>query len=78
MPWQKQIDSMIGEPVGISLKSGEGVSGVLCAALENTLYVLEYLYQAQFAMKHYPFDMVEDVNLFPTCPPSQSPSPILY
>ncbi|QQZ09649.1 hypothetical protein [Heyndrickxia vini] len=67
MPWQHKIQQLIGKPVGISLTNGQGTSGVLCSAQGRKLYVIEYLYQAQFALKQYDYHMIQDINSFPSC-----------
>ncbi len=67
MPWQQKINYLIGQPVGISLSNGQGVSGVLCGTSEGKLLVMEYLYQTQFALKQYDFYMIYDINGFPPC-----------
>ncbi|MCU6711133.1 hypothetical protein M6D81_20780 [Paenibacillus sp. J5C_2022] len=58
---------LIGQPVGVSLKNGQGVSGVLCSLNNNTVVLQEYLYQNQYAVKQYPFHMIQDINGFPGC-----------
>ncbi|MEO4052906.1 hypothetical protein [Solibacillus sp. CAU 1738] len=67
MPWQQKISFLIGQPVGISLTNGQGTSGILCGVSGGKLLVIEYLYQAQFALKQYDFYMIHDVNGFPPC-----------
>jgi len=67
MPWQQKINYLIGQPVGISLSNGQGTSGVLCGTSGGKLLVIEYLYQAQFALKQYDFYMIQDINGFPPC-----------
>lgn len=67
MPWQKKLKFLINKPVGVSLKNGQGVSGILCSVSNGEIYLLEYLYKTQFATKHYPFDKVEDIHSFPKC-----------
>lgn len=67
MAWQQQIGEWMGKPVGVSFRNGQGTSGVLCGANRNVLYVMEYLYQSQFAMKQYPYNTVQDVLAFPPC-----------
>ncbi|WP_186670492.1 hypothetical protein [Sporosarcina sp. BP05] len=67
MPWHQKIGYLIGQPVGISLTNGQGTSGVLCGASYGKLLVVEYLYQAQFALKKYDFHMIQDINGFPPC-----------
>ncbi len=82
MPWQNNIGRLIGKPVGVSFRNGTGTSGVLCGADRNTVYVTEYLYQDQFATKHYPANTIRDINSFPPCGRRQRPvrpnRPILY
>ncbi len=68
MPWQYKIGYLIGQPVGISLSNGQGTSGILCGTSGRKLLVMEYLYQAQFALKQYNFTMIQDINGFPPCP----------
>ena len=63
-----KIQYLIGRPIGISFINGQGTSGVLCSAHDGQLYVYEYLYQAQFAMKHYDFRQIQDIHAFPNCP----------
>lgn len=67
MPWQQKIQQLLGKPVGISFTNGQGTSGVLCSAQGGHLYVIEYLYQSQFALKHYDYRMIQDINPFPPC-----------
>ncbi|KAA0965853.1 hypothetical protein FQ087_06185 [Sporosarcina sp. ANT_H38] len=67
MPWHQKIGYLIGQPVGISLTNGQGTSGILCGTSNGQLLVIEYLYQAQFALKKYDFHMIQDVNGFPPC-----------
>ncbi|MGM7722072.1 hypothetical protein [Metabacillus sp. Hm71] len=67
MPWQQKIMYLIGQPTGISLINGQGTSGVLCGTSAGKLLVIEYLYQTQFALKQYDFNMIQDVNGFPPC-----------
>ncbi|MGE7871075.1 hypothetical protein [Bacillus paramycoides] len=68
MHWQQKVSYLIGRPVGISLINGQGTSGVLCGVQDNQLFLYEYLYQAQFAMKHYDFRQIQDIHAFPNCP----------
>jgi hypothetical protein len=67
MPWQLRIPYLINKPVGVSLANGQGVSGILCSVSNGEIYLLEYLYQSQFATKHYPFDQIQDIQPFPAC-----------
>jgi hypothetical protein len=62
--------SLLGQPVGISLRNGQGVTGVLCEMHGNEIFVLQYLYQSQFATFHYPFNEIQDIHGFPRCRPS--------
>lgn len=71
MPWQYKIIYLIGQPVGISLTNGQGTSGILCGASGGKVLVIEYLYQAQFALKQYDFYMIQDINPFPPCQTQQ-------
>lgn len=73
IPWQQKIGNLIGQPVGISLMNGQGTSGVLCNAYGGRVYIFEYLYQSQFALKHYDYRMIQDINGFPNCQYPQLP-----
>ncbi|MFB7142365.1 hypothetical protein ACFCYN_22365 [Gottfriedia sp. NPDC056225] len=75
MPWQQKIRYLIGKPVGVSLRNGQGTSGILCGISGEKILVIEYLYQAQFALKQYSFFMIQDINEFPPCHLSQ---PVYY
>ena len=78
MPWQPQWRFLVNQPVGVSLTDGQGVSGILCGISNGEIYLLEYLYQAQFATKHYPFDQIQDIHQFPRCQNPRQGSGILY
>jgi hypothetical protein len=67
MPWQLRLPYLINRPVGVSLANGQGVSGILCSVAGGQIYLLEYLYHSQFATKHYSFDEIQDILLFPNC-----------
>ncbi|MDM5188908.1 hypothetical protein QUF99_16755 [Bacillus sp. DX4.1] len=67
MPWQQKVQYLIGQPVGVSLVNGQGTSGVLCNVYGGHIYLYEYLYQSQFAMKHYDFRKIQDIHAFPNC-----------
>ncbi|MCX8132217.1 MAG: hypothetical protein N3I35_19245 [Clostridia bacterium] len=67
MPWQQKLQFLINQPVGVSLMNGQGVSGILCYVANGEIYLLEYLYQSQFATKHYSFSQIRDINPFPPC-----------
>ncbi|MBV7508941.1 hypothetical protein KW850_27440 [Bacillus sp. sid0103] len=71
MPWQQKIRHLMGRPIGISFTNGQGASGVLCGTSGGKLLVIEYLYQAQFALKQYDFTMIQDINGFPPCQQQQ-------
>lgn len=68
MPLKKKLKYLINQPVGVSLKNGQGVSGILCSVTNDEIYLIEYLYQSQFATKHYPLHQIQDINPFPSCP----------
>ncbi|WP_040205944.1 hypothetical protein [Neobacillus jeddahensis] len=67
MHWHHKIRNLIGQPVGISLTNGQGTSGVLCGISGSNVLVIEYLYQAQFALKQYDASLIQDINGFPPC-----------
>ena len=67
MPWQLRLPFLINKPVGVSLINGQGVSGVLCSVSGGQIFLLEYLYQSQFATKHYSFNEIQDITPFPPC-----------
>lgn len=67
MPRNTNLQSLINQPVGVSLRNGQGVSGVLCDVTNDEIFLLEYLYQSQFATKHYPINQIQDINPFPRC-----------
>jgi len=67
MIWNMNLQYMINQPVGVSLVNGQGVSGILCSVTNTEIYLLEYLYQSQFAMKHYQLNQVQNVYPFPSC-----------
>lgn len=78
MPWQYKIRQLIGRPVGISFSNGQGTSGILCDASEGNLFVLEYLYQSQFALKKYDYRTIQDILEFPPCQNRQLDYPSSY
>lgn len=67
MPWQMRLPFLLQRPVGVSLTNGQGVSGVLCSVDNMHIYLMEYLYQSQFALKHYPIYQIRDILPFPSC-----------
>lgn len=72
MQWLQKVGHLTGQPIGISLKNGQGTSGILCGTSNGALLVIEYLYQSQFALKQYDFYVINDINGFPSCQ-NQSP-----
>ncbi|MEK4425198.1 hypothetical protein [Solibacillus sp. FSL K6-1523] len=67
MNWLHKVGHLTGQPIGISLTNGQGTSGVLCGTSNGKLLVIEYLYQAQFALKQYDFYLIQDIHGFPPC-----------
>ncbi len=74
MPWQQMLPYLINQPVGVSLTNGQGVTGKLCSYDSDNIYLLEYLYQAQYATKHYPLRQIQNITPYPSC----NPTPVLY
>nr|WP_248930802.1 hypothetical protein [Paenibacillus hamazuiensis] len=68
MSVEQKALALIGHPAGISLKNGQGVSGVLCGVQSGQLFVMQYLYASQFATFHYPLNDIRDIHPFPSCP----------
>ncbi len=73
MPWQLMLPFLINQPVGVSLVNGQGVSGILCGFDNGSIYLMEYLYQTQFATKHYPYTQIQNITPFPRCGPIPTP-----
>ncbi|CAM3256064.1 hypothetical protein PALU110988_11770 [Paenibacillus lupini] len=71
MPGQMSIQQkammMIGRPVGISLRNGQGVSGVICSVQGGEVYIMQYMYATQFATFHYSFNDINDILPYPGC-----------
>lgn len=67
MSLQQKANLLIGRPVGLSMRNGTGVSGILCGVQGGDLYLLQYLYHTQFATYHYPLNQVADILPFPNC-----------
>lgn len=65
--WYTKALSLVGQPVGLALANGQGVTGVLCSLEGGEIFIMEYLYHSQFAKKHYPFNSIHDVLPFPGC-----------
>ncbi|MFC5650300.1 hypothetical protein ACFPYJ_14410 [Paenibacillus solisilvae] len=64
---QQKAMNLIGRQVGLSLKNGQGVSGVLCSVQGGQVFLIQYLYAAQFATFHYAFNDIADILPFPAC-----------
>jgi hypothetical protein len=64
---EQKANSLIGQPVGISLKNGQGISGVLCSTDATQVFVLQYLYAFQFATFHYSYQDIADILPYPPC-----------
>lgn len=71
MNWQYKIQYLMRQPVGVSFIDGTGTSGILCDAYGGQLYIMEYLYHTQFAIKHFDYNTIQDIHPFPSCPPPQ-------
>jgi hypothetical protein len=67
MHWQMMLPYWVNQNVGVSLADGTGVSGRLCSYDSGSIYLLEYLYQAQFATRHYEFSQIQNITPFPPC-----------
>ncbi|MBP3966450.1 hypothetical protein [Paenibacillus lignilyticus] len=67
MSVQQKAMYLTGRPVGISLRNGQGVSGVICGVQGGEVYVMQYLYATQFATFHYPFNQIHDILPYPEC-----------
>ncbi|OCA85336.1 hypothetical protein [Pseudobacillus wudalianchiensis] len=67
MPWQDKVSQLMGQPVGISFSNGQGTSGILCRVSGGKVFVIEYLYKTQFALKQYDSRVIQDINGFPPC-----------
>lgn len=79
MPWQFMLPFYINQPVGVALVNGQGVSGILCRFDSEGIYLFEYLYQSQFAMKHYHYGQIQNITPFPSCNPIPTPfSPVVF
>lgn len=63
----QKAQRLIGRPVGVSMRSGQGVSGVLCQVNRNEIVLTQYLYQQQFATFRYDFNQLRDIHPFPPC-----------
>lgn len=74
MPWQLMLPYLVNQNVGVSLANGQGVAGKLCSYDSTHIYLLEYLYQSQFATKHYSYGEIQNITPYPAC----SAAPTLY
>ncbi|KMY54410.1 hypothetical protein AC623_11095 [Bacillus sp. FJAT-27231] len=72
MPWQDKVSQLMGQSVGISFSNGQGTSGILCRVSGGKVFVIEYLYKTQFALKQYDSRLIQDINGFPPCQNRQS------
>jgi hypothetical protein len=64
---EQKAMGLIGRAVGISLNSGQGVSGVVCGVNSGQIFMMQYLYNTQFATFHYSFNEIQDIHAFPSC-----------
>ncbi|RAP75569.1 hypothetical protein DL346_16200 [Paenibacillus montanisoli] len=58
---------LTGRPAGIALRTGQGVSGVICGVQGGVVYVMQYMYAQQFATFQYPINQIYDIMPFPPC-----------
>jgi len=61
------MNNLMGKPIGVSFKNGQGTSGVLCGMTESKMLIVEYLYHEQFALKQYDISLIENIHQFPPC-----------
>ncbi|RHW38409.1 hypothetical protein D1B33_05885 [Lysinibacillus yapensis] len=61
-----KIKLLIGQPIGVALKNGLSVSGVLCKADEDEICLMEYLFQARFIQKYYTYEQIQGIYIFPS------------
>lgn len=64
---KEKIKSLVGQPIGVEFKNGLCISGILCDATDDTICLMEYLYQAKFVQRHYELDFIQGIYLFPPC-----------
>lgn len=67
LPWQTMLPYLRNQYVGVSLSNGQGVDGKLCSYDSNSIYLLEYLYQQQFATKQYRYNEIQNITPYPSC-----------
>ena len=67
MPWQTKLPFLVNKYVGVSLSNGQGAAGKLCSFDTTSIYLLEYLYQSQFATKHYQYSEIQNITPYPSC-----------
>ncbi|WP_078395822.1 hypothetical protein [Shouchella patagoniensis] len=65
MNWQTKINYLLGHLIGVSFFDGRGTSAVLCYTQIGELFLMEYLYHKQFALKHYEFQLIQEIPPFP-------------
>lgn len=58
----------MNQAIGVSFTDGTGASGVLCGTSNGKLLVMQYLYQAQFALMQYDLFTIQDIHGYPACP----------
>lgn len=64
---QQKAMALVGRPAGLSMRSGQGVTGVICGVQGGEVFVMQYLYAHQFATFHYPIQDVSYIWPFPNC-----------
>lgn len=64
---KEKIKSLVGQPIGVEFKNGLCISGILCDATDDVIYLMEYLYQAKFVQRQYDLEYIQGIYLFPTC-----------
>lgn len=69
LPWQMMLPYLVNQNVGVSLMDGTGTAGKLCRFDTSGIYLLEYLYQTQFATKHYLYGQIQNITAYPNCNP---------
>ncbi len=62
-----RIRRLVGQPVGLSFKNGQGTSGIFCGVREGAVLLIEYSYQEVFPLKQYPMEEVDNLYPFPSC-----------
>ncbi|MEK8130390.1 hypothetical protein WMW72_21005 [Paenibacillus filicis] len=70
MSLEEKARGLVGQPVGLAMANGQGVSGIICGVQGGEVYVLQYLYARQFATFHYPLRDIRDLYPYPSCQPA--------